>query len=141
MGKRVNYCARSVLTCDSYVDADEICVPQAVASRLTYPVVVRPHNLSDLTERMRCGHVLFLQRAGARMRAVAHVAVSLYRPDPRDRMVRRGNKYPLHRLPLPLPEDVPLPVQPAGPGLVLCFGDRQGVVRRGGEDGEGWGEN
>lgn len=125
MGKRVNFCARSVVTCDSFLEADQIAVPLAVVSRLTQPVVVHAYNAAELAVRLRRGQVLFLQRASAeRMRAIAHVAASLYHPDAGDCLVRRGNKYRLHRPPPLQPEDVPLPVQPAGPGVVLCFGDR-----------------
>jgi DNA-directed RNA polymerase beta' subunit len=41
MGKRVNFCARSVVTCDSYIDTDEIMVPHNVVARLTHPVPTR----------------------------------------------------------------------------------------------------
>lgn len=102
-------------------------MPHAVVNRLTSPVVVHPYNQRDLTERMERGAVLFLQRRGqARMRAIGHVAVQRYVPEAADRLLRRGNKYPLHRPPLPIAEDVPLPVQCADlPNTVqLCFGDR-----------------
>ena len=127
MGKRVNFCARSVVTCDSYIDADEIMVPHAVANRLTYPVLVHAYNLADLTRRMRSGAVLFVQRAGQpRLRAIGHIAILALALDPRDRLIRRNGKYPLLRPPLPSVEDVPLPVQGHVDGVetVLCYGDR-----------------
>jgi hypothetical protein len=87
--------------------------------------VVHPFNITRLTERMRRGEVLFIQRAGAvgRMRAVSHLAKMTYIPEPGDCLVRGGNKYPVDRPPLPVAEDVPLPV-PVQSGLTLCFGDR-----------------
>lgn len=45
MGKRVNFCTRSVVTCDSRIDVDEILIPHNVAARLTYPVSVHAYNL------------------------------------------------------------------------------------------------
>ena len=63
MGKRVNFCARSVVTCDSYIGADEILVPHHIIHCLTYPLVVHPYNLAGLTARMQAGGVLFVQRA------------------------------------------------------------------------------
>ena len=124
MGKRVNFCARSVVTCDSYIAADEIMVPRNISSRLTYPVVVHPYNIQMLNERMRNGEVLFMQRAsgGGRMRSITHVAIQNYVPESGDCLIRRGLKYRLSQLPLPCAEDIPLPIQCAGP--ILCFGDR-----------------
>ena len=132
MGKRVNFCARSVVTSDSYIDADEILVPRGVASRLTYPVVVHPYNLERLTARLRAGGVLFLQRAGQpRLRAIGHIAVLACDLDARDCIVRRNRKYPLLRPPLPTVEDIPLPIQchVDGTETALCFGDR--LLRQG----------
>ena len=127
MGKRVNFCARSVVTCDSYIDADEILVPRAVANRLTYPVVVHAYNIEQLMGRMQHGSVLFLQRAGQpRMRAIGHIAVFSYHLQARDSIIRRNRKYPLLQPPLPVAEDIPLPLQCHVDGVetVLCFGDR-----------------
>lgn len=126
MGKRVNFCARSVVTCDSYIDADEIMVPHSIASRLTSPVVVYAFNIADLEARMRMGQVLFLQRASpeGRMRSITHVAVQKYTQEPGDCLIRRGTKYADLKAPLPVPEDVPLPIQCAHSSPILCFGDR-----------------
>jgi hypothetical protein len=131
MGKRVNFCARSVVTCDSYIAVDEIMVPQHIAARLTYPVVVHAWNHHLLTERMQSGHVLFLQRAttGGRMRSITHVAIQNYTTQSGDCLVRKGLKYPIHKPPLPCPEDVTLPIQCPGP--TLCFGDRIRCKRTG----------
>ena len=127
MGKRVNYCARSVVTCDSYIDADEILVPRHIIHRLTYPLVVHSYNIAAVEARMRSGEVLFIQRGNqsqARMRAISHIAVTRYVPEEGDRLMRRGNKYPIHRVPLPAADDIALPVQCANGVPPLCFGDR-----------------
>lgn len=124
----MNYCARSVVTCDSRIEADEIMVPRTVAFRLTSPVVVRPFNHTELTQRLARGEVLFLQRAGRgqRMRAIAHVAMQLYIPEDRDCILRRDRKYNIWAPPLPTADDVLLPVQCRSDGREtrLCFGDR-----------------
>ena len=82
MGKRVNFCARSVVTCDSYIDADEIMVPHSIACRLTAPLVVHAYNVEDVERRMREGQVLFIQRTGSngRMRSITHVAIQTIPP-------------------------------------------------------------
>ena len=150
----MNFCARSVVTCDSYIDADEILVPSNIASRLTHPVVVHAFNHRQLTESMHAGKVLFLQRSsatGSRMRSITHVAIQNYTHQPGDCLIRRGVKFTLERTgvwlignhspcapPFPAAEDVPLPIQSPNTGFhvrscfcdrsvrpaTLCFGDR-----------------
>ena len=140
MGKRVNFCARSVVTCDSYIDADEIMVPHSIACRLTAPLVVHAYNVEDVERRMREGQVLFIQRTGSngRMRSITHVAIQTIPPfnplkrcmiqtyvrDVGDCLIRHNIKYPGMQAPPPLAEDIPLPVQCASDCPVLCFGDR-----------------
>ncbi|XP_047991177.1 DNA-directed RNA polymerase I subunit RPA1 [Leguminivora glycinivorella] len=48
MGKRVNFAARSVITPDPNVDIDEIGIPDAFATKLTYPVPVTEWNVEEL---------------------------------------------------------------------------------------------
>ncbi|VVD05829.1 unnamed protein product [Leptidea sinapis] len=48
MGKRVNFAARSVITPDPNVDIDEIGIPDAFATKLTYPVPVTEFNVDEL---------------------------------------------------------------------------------------------
>lgn len=89
---------------------------------------------------MRCGEVLYLQRASPksglvasvrrrcfrvvfnceahrmlfwipRMRAIGHLAVQNYAPSVGDFIIRRGNKYPITGPPLPTPDDIVLPLQ------------------------------
>ncbi|XP_011559659.3 DNA-directed RNA polymerase I subunit RPA1 [Plutella xylostella] len=50
MGKRVNFAARSVITPDPNVDIDEIGVPDAFATKLTYPVPVTQWNVEELRQ-------------------------------------------------------------------------------------------
>ncbi|CAK1554227.1 unnamed protein product [Leptosia nina] len=48
MGKRVNFAARSVITPDPNLDIDEIGIPDAFATKLTYPVPVTDWNVDEL---------------------------------------------------------------------------------------------
>ncbi|XP_022114483.2 DNA-directed RNA polymerase I subunit RPA1 [Pieris rapae] len=48
MGKRVNFAARSVITPDPNLDIDEIGIPDAFATKLTYPVPVTEWNVHEL---------------------------------------------------------------------------------------------
>lgn len=48
MGKRVNYTARTVISPDPYIAADEIGVPEKIAKKLTFPERVTPFNRKRL---------------------------------------------------------------------------------------------
>ncbi|XP_023936707.1 DNA-directed RNA polymerase I subunit RPA1 [Bicyclus anynana] len=48
MGKRVNFAARSVITPDPNVDIDEIGIPEAFATKLTFPIPVTEWNVDEL---------------------------------------------------------------------------------------------
>eukprot|EP00768_Dysnectes_brevis_P000133 gnl/Dysnectes_brevis/1028_a1146_1678.p1 GENE.gnl/Dysnectes_brevis/1028_a1146_1678~~gnl/Dysnectes_brevis/1028_a1146_1678.p1 ORF type:complete len:2444 (+),score=361.56 gnl/Dysnectes_brevis/1028_a1146_1678:176-7507(+) len=61
MGKRVNYCARSVITGDPTISIDEVGVPRSVAKHLTFPETVTPRNIDFLQRRVGNG----LQYPGA----------------------------------------------------------------------------
>lgn len=50
MGKRVNFAARSVITPDPNVDIDEIGIPDAFATKLTYPIPVTEWNVDELRQ-------------------------------------------------------------------------------------------
>ena len=49
-GKRVNYAARSVISPDINIEADEIGVPPIFAKKLTYPEPVTPQNVAELRQ-------------------------------------------------------------------------------------------
>ncbi len=55
MGKRVNFAARSVISPDPYIDADEIGVPIHFATTLTYPERVTPLNVELLRKAVENG--------------------------------------------------------------------------------------
>lgn len=50
MGKRVNWCGRSVITADCKIAIGEFGVPYSVAATLTFPEIVNQHNIAVLTE-------------------------------------------------------------------------------------------
>lgn len=65
MGKRVDFCGRSVVTCSQYLSASEILLPhpdrprvprtsreRVILHRLTVPVTVHQYNLTLLVTRM-----------------------------------------------------------------------------------------
>lgn len=89
-----DFCARSVVTCDSYLRCDEIMVPASVVHRLTRPVVVHSFNIDALTLAMHKGNILFIQRTGSmsRLRSIAHIAILDLAIDPQtDRLLRHGS--------------------------------------------------
>eukprot|EP01096_Ripella_sp_DP13-Kostka_P014128 TRINITY_DN628_c0_g1_i1.p1 TRINITY_DN628_c0_g1~~TRINITY_DN628_c0_g1_i1.p1 ORF type:complete len:1668 (+),score=880.80 TRINITY_DN628_c0_g1_i1:115-5004(+) len=50
MGKRVNYCARSVISPDPYINTNEIGLPVFFAKRLTFPQTVTAWNYKQLAQ-------------------------------------------------------------------------------------------
>ncbi len=50
MGKRVNYAARSVISPDPHINADEIGIPDIIAKKLSYPQPVTDWNVRELRE-------------------------------------------------------------------------------------------
>lgn len=55
MGKRQDYCARSVITGDPDVNIDEIGIPLSVAKNITFPEIVTPQNIKELSKLVRNG--------------------------------------------------------------------------------------
>uniref|UniRef100_A0A915KH80 DNA-directed RNA polymerase n=1 Tax=Romanomermis culicivorax TaxID=13658 RepID=A0A915KH80_ROMCU len=60
MGKRVNFCCRTVITPDPYQDMDQIGIPDIFAKKLTYPASVNPINLPKMRKMVELGpnHIL-----------------------------------------------------------------------------------
>ena len=58
MGKRVDHCARTVITPDPNIDIDEVGVPRQIALKLTIGERVNMINIKDLTERVRVGDAI-----------------------------------------------------------------------------------
>jgi DNA-directed RNA polymerase beta' subunit len=48
MGKRCDFTARSVITCDPNLRLDELGVPEEIAKRMTIPEVVTFRNMNKL---------------------------------------------------------------------------------------------
>merc|ERR1719265_258939 len=48
MGKRVDFCARSVIGGDANLDTEQVGVPRSIALNLTFPERVTPHNMDKM---------------------------------------------------------------------------------------------
>lgn len=55
MGKRVDFSARTVITCDPTIDLDQLGVPRSIAENITIPEVVTPQNIEALKKLVRNG--------------------------------------------------------------------------------------
>jgi len=55
MGKRVDYCCRSVISPDPFIGGHEIGMPVRFAKALSYPEPVTPHNVEHLRRLVRAG--------------------------------------------------------------------------------------
>ena len=55
MGKRVDFCARCVITPDAFFDCDRVGVPYSIAKRLTKPERVNASNVVALSKRVALG--------------------------------------------------------------------------------------
>ena len=50
IGKRVDFCARAVITPDPNLRIDQVGVPRSIAHNLTFPEIVTPSNLEKMQE-------------------------------------------------------------------------------------------
>jgi DNA-directed RNA polymerase II subunit RPB1 len=55
MGKRGNFNARTVITSDPVVSVNHLRVPVKIAKNLTFPVIVTPFNIDEMTKLVRNG--------------------------------------------------------------------------------------
>ena len=58
-GKRVDYSARTVITSDPNNNLDELGVPLKIARTITYPEIVTPYNIVELTKLVRNGRGIY----------------------------------------------------------------------------------
>ena len=59
MGKRVNYCARTVITSDPNLSLDELGVPIKIAMNVTFPEYVTQYNIDSLAKLVRNGRNIY----------------------------------------------------------------------------------
>lgn len=59
MGKRVDFSGRSVITCDPYINIDQLGVPKKIAMELTIPEEVTPYNIKKLTLLVKNGREIY----------------------------------------------------------------------------------
>jgi len=55
MGKRGNFTARTVITSDPVISINYLRVPIRIAMNLTFPVIVTPYNIDEMTKLVRTG--------------------------------------------------------------------------------------
>lgn len=55
MGKRVDFSARTVITCDPTLDLDQLGVPRSIAENITIPEVVTPQNIDEMRRLVHNG--------------------------------------------------------------------------------------
>ena len=66
LAKRVDYCARTVITGDADCDVDELIIPKIFAEKLTIPVNVNMINIKDCQRLLDEGEVVFVIRGKRR---------------------------------------------------------------------------
>ena len=124
MGKRTNHCARSVVTCDCDLEADEVGVPLSVLCKITHPVVVCEWNKTFVSNKMQQGDVLFVQGSDGITQNIAHLAAFNIVFEPEDCIIRRNQKYKINNCTaLIFCDSVPLPVQVDASIFQMCKGD------------------
>lgn len=64
LGKRVDYSARSVISSDSFIDVDEVGLPQELCDRLTLPEHVTSWNIGHMSNLLRQGKIRLVKRQG-----------------------------------------------------------------------------
>lgn len=95
MGKRVDFCARTVITPDPILKLDEVGVPRHIAQILTYPEIVTPFNIDMLSELVANGPnhypgaVYIIRKNGERINLRLH-------PDPSNLHLEYGYKVERH---------------------------------------------
>ena len=55
MGKRVDFCARSVITSDPNLNIDELGVPIKIAMNVTFPEIITTNNIEFLSKLITFG--------------------------------------------------------------------------------------
>jgi DNA-directed RNA polymerase beta' subunit len=103
MGKRVNFCLRTVVTTAPDADLDEIGLPYELARRLSIPIKVNRHNRDALQQLMRDDGVMQImdESTGDMIAVNEHNRNTLVLLDGWvvERFVRKGDWIPINRQP------------------------------------------
>ena len=59
MGKRTDFSARTVITSDPNLSLDELGVPIKIAMNITFPEVVTPYNIDEMTKLVKNGRYIY----------------------------------------------------------------------------------
>ena len=103
MGKRVDFCLRTVVTPNPNADIDEIGIPEELAMRLTVPIRVNAHNREALQQLMAQGGVMQVvdERTGDMIGVGEHNRDSLVLMDGwiAERFLKDNDWMPINRQP------------------------------------------
>ena len=107
MGKRVNFCARTVIDPDPTLNIDQIGVPQHVCMSVTYPETVHTRNMADLYKLLRNGPTKYpganyvIRQDGSRMdlHACGSSSVRLQMGDKVERHLQNNDIVVMNRQP------------------------------------------
>ncbi|GIQ88517.1 hypothetical protein KIPB_010784, partial [Kipferlia bialata] len=88
MGKRVDFCGRTVITGDPTIAIDEVGIPFSVASNLTFPERVTKFNMGRLQDCVRNGPAKY---PGANYIEAGDIKFDLQVTDPKSFVLNPGN--------------------------------------------------
>ena len=89
-GKRVDYCARTVITGDANCDVDELIIPKIFAEKLTIPVNVNMINIKDCQRLLDEGEVVFIIRGKRRTNSKLALYTKATTFNPCDKLIRNS---------------------------------------------------
>ena len=93
LGKRVDFCARTVIGGDATCLVDELIVPEEIAKDLTYPVNVTGYNIEKCQQMLDTGKVNYIIRDGKTINAKIATRGKEFKFQTNDLVVRDGKKY------------------------------------------------
>jgi DNA-directed RNA polymerase subunit A' len=91
-GKRVNYCARTVIGGDANCMVDELIIPPTVAKKLTYPVRVTKLNIDKCNKLLEDGKVNIIIQDGVHKNAKYAMWTEGFKFKKGDILLRNGDR-------------------------------------------------
>ena len=99
-GKRVNFCARTVIGGDANCMVDELVIPPEVAKKLTYPIKVTEHNIEKCNTLLNEGKVNIIFQDGIQKNAKYAVWTEGFKFKKGDTLIRDGKEYDVYNIAL-----------------------------------------
>ena len=99
-GKRVNFCARTVIGGDANCMVDELVIPPEVAKKLTYPIKVTEHNLEKCNTLLNEGKVNIIFQDGIQKNAKYAVWTEGFKFKKGDTLIRNGKEHDVYNIAL-----------------------------------------